>query len=561
MVLNTSSKFIKPIKASAQLVPTHDILDVKDNSFYNIINDMYTKYSATIKDNIKKINSPSVNKGVMRIRTLMGVTEEGTARPASNNVYADLHPAFYVFGLILPHLGRIIQVDMYGMFEQLSSLSENKQMTENETNLIKMCVMNDVKIMDLDDMPLTREQQLNLIVYLNIFIHVVANSLFKIEIPSLPKMVEQSLINQFNSILDTKFKLPSIYNKLNDNDPYHIKVLRKTMLAFGIRPVKIKLNNFMHNYDKVCISSDNINNMYNENDNGIDDFVDSVTVPFNKIDSDTYHDEKTKHFSIKKFLDKYSRMITVENRTYWTQFVRGYGILPVYISRRDNVQKKDYEQLLVPNIECCETKIKARQILESEIFCPESTMTDSGFVVNSVTYYPIAIMGTFSNNSDFSGIIEDVEFLFVNPFNALSSELFISESSDTSSKDTTYNACKNIVSLFQTIDEKFFCGSKNTTNKPGSECQDIKSLSNLIKNMGDRTCTATGFEEFKNNLEEQSPGLLYLSNRCSDKPLFVTIDNSKTTASLAEHVVTLSQIKCLIQSSATCILYLTDVDC
>ena len=208
------------------------------------------------EDNIKKINSPSVNKNVLRNRVLIGnYTYEYL--PISNNVYTDLHPVFYIFGLLLPYVSRILQVDMYGMFEQLANLSENRQLNENELKLIKMTSMNDVKILDLDDTPLTYEQQVNVLIYLNMFLHVVTNSLFKLDRESLPKMIEQTLINQFNSIIETKYKLNSIYDKLHSNDPYHVKVLRKVMLSFGIRPVKLKLKNVPSNV-KGMISSINI---------------------------------------------------------------------------------------------------------------------------------------------------------------------------------------------------------------------------------------------------------------------------------------------------------------
>jgi hypothetical protein len=556
---------VKDLKSvTTNCIPLVDILDVKDNSFYNIICEMYTKYNLLIKDNIKKINSPSVNKNVLRNRVLIGnYTNEFL--PISNNVYTDLHPVFYIFGLLLPYVSRILQVDMYGMFEQLANLSENRQLNDNELKLIKMTSMNDVKILDLDDTPLTYEQQVNVLIYLNMFLHVVTNSLFKLDRDSLPKMVEQSLMNQFNSIIETKYKLNSIYDKLHSNDPYHVKVIRKIMLSFGIRPVKLKLKNVPSNI-KGMVSSINVSSS-----DDLEEFVDSISVPFEKIDHQDYNKDITyssvskKHLSLTKFLELYNKVLTVDNKLYWSQFNRAYGFFPLFINRKDSQLKKDYEQLLLANSECCEAKINTTPVDPSDIFCPYNDYSDNSnparvMTINGVKYFPFAVMGVFLSNAEITGSIEDVEFLYINPSYENKGLL--------TSTDLTNNIyCPTIFDLLEKFDKEFFCGGK--VSKNSYNCVDstgkANSFDQLLSGIDNKCCDQSTFEDFQKILKEnQGVGLLFTSNRSCAQPILVVNDsngNVNIDGNKAFTTVQLQQIECLITSSVTTVLYITDIDC
>jgi hypothetical protein len=555
---------VKDLKSvTNNCIPLVDILDVKDNSFYNIICEMYTKYNLLIKDNIKKINSPSVNKNVLRNRVLIGnYTNEYL--PISNNVYTDLHPVFYIFGLLLPYVSRIVQVDMYGMFEQLANLSENRQLNENELKLIKMTSLNDVKILDLDDTPLTYEQQVNILIYLNMFLHVVTNSLFKLDRDSLPKMVEQSLMNQFNSIIETKYKLNPIYDKLHSNDPYHVKVIRKVMLSFGIRPVKLKLKNVPSNV-KGMVSSINISSS-----DDLEEFVDSISVPFEKIDHPDYNKDLTytgvvkKHLSISKFLELYNKVLTVDNKLYWSQFNRAYGFFPLFINRKDSQLKKDYEQLLVSNSECCETKFNTTPVDPLDIFCPYTDYSDSSnpvrvMTINGVKYFPFAVMGVFLSNAEFTGSIEDVEFLYINPLYENKSLL-----DPTRLADNVY--CPTIFDLLEKFDKEFFCGGK--VSKNSYNCQDstgkANSFDQILSEIDNKCCDQSTFDDFQKILRDNfGVGLLFTSNRSCSQPILVVTDRSGSIQidSKPFTTVKLQQIECLITSSVTTVLYITDIDC
>lgn len=576
---NYKIKDMKPLISSC--VPIADILDPKDtNTFYKIICDMYTKYGHVIKDNIKKINSPSVNKMILRMRTLTGAYSID-AMPVSNNVYVEIPPVFYVFGLMLPFITRIAQVDMYGMFEQLTQLSETKQLNDNEMKLIKMSMMNDVKIMDLDDMPLTYEEQINVLVYLNIFYHVIVNSLFKMDKESIPKMIEQNLLNQFNSIMDTKYKLSCVYDKLNDNDPYNVKVIRKTLLSFGIRPVKMRLRNYpLQSKGTPVLQSLASTSCTNDE---LEEFVDSITVPHDRIDHSDYEDTTSKDptgdrsfFDVKKFLDTYYKIVTVDNKIYWAQFDRAYGIFPLFIGRRDMRKKKDYEQLLVAQAECCETRFNTRQINSKYLFCPDfaasapsvpSTPTgiSNGLEVNGVTYLPMALMGTFLSNADFTGSIEDVEFLFINPFNEVPDEMNI--------PDSKLKRCESLYLLLKRFDEHFFCGQTKPKNNykhcATTSSPDQTSIDQVLSQVDNTCCDQQTFKDFKEALTNFNVGLLFLSNKSCSSPIFVdmgvvsggTVTSTGMLGGKPVKLVSIDQIKCLIQSSVTTILYVTDIDC
>lgn len=565
-------KDMKPLLSSC--VPVSDILDLKDTStLYKMICDMYSKYGHVIRDNIRKLNSPSVNKMILRTRTLIGSFAIDSV-PVSNNVYVELPPVFYMFGLLLPFITRILQVDLYGMFEQLSQLSETKQLNDNEMKLIKMSMMNDVKIMDLDDMPLTYEEQINVLVYLNIFYHVVASALFKIDKESIPKMVEQNLLNQFNSIMDTKYKMPCIYDKLNDNDPYNVKVIRKTLLSFGIRPVKLRLRNYpIHSKGTFPAFPAGLNSTCSNDE--LEEFVDSVCVPHDKLDdidyfSDAPDDAK---FDIKKFLEKQYKIITVDNKIYWSHFDRAYGIFPLFIGRHDLRKKKDYEQLLVANVECCETRFNTRQLNDKYLFCtsygtasissPSSSnpglITSAELSVHGFTYLPFALMGTFLSNGDLTGSIEDVEFLFINPYNEFPNE---QDGTSIFKKD---QRCEKIFELLKKFDEHFFCGKTMLKNKYDCDKNGPTSIESILE--GDmRCCDQSVFNEFKQVLEVGNVGLLFLSNKSCASPIFVDMLSTTGGSSVKiggkdVKILPLSSVRCLIASSVTTIMYITDISC
>ena len=571
---NYRIKDMKPLLSSC--VPVSDIIDLKDTStLYKIICDMYSKYGHVIRDNIKKINSPSVNKMILRMRTLVGSYSIDSV-PVSNNVYTEVQPVFYLLGLMLPFISRILQVDMYGMFEQLTQLSETKQLNDNEMKLIKMSMMNDVKIMDLNDMPLTYEEQINVLVYLNIFYHVVANSLFKLDKESIPKMIEQSLMNQFNSIMDTKYKLPCTYDKLNDNDPYNVKVIRKTLLSFGIRPVKMRLRNYPTNTKGTPVFQMSTSSCTSDE---MEEFIDSISVPFDKIDHTDYEVNSTepRQFDIKKFLDTYYKIVTVDNKIYWSQFDRAYGIFPVFIGRRDLRRKRDYEQLLVAQAECCETRFNTRQIHSRYLFCPNieppsstmgvSSTIENGLVVNGITYMPMALMGTFLSNADLTGSIEDVEFLFINPFNEATTDIMKSVPSFDEAKFKE-KQCETLHRLLKKFDEHFFCGQtvpKNNYNhcNPGKGPTSIEDVLSSVESC----CDQTVFNEFREILAGYNIGLLFLSNKSCTSPIFVDMTPgtsgpvSATIANREVKLINIDAIKCLIQSSVTSIIYICDIDC
>lgn len=330
-------------------------MDVTNNAFYSLITDLYTKYAHVIRENIKKVHSQAIDKMILRQRSLVA-TYQIENLPVSNNVYTQLPPVFHLFGMLLPYISRILQIDMYGMFEQLANISDVKPLSETETKLIKMSIMNDVKILDLNDMPLTYEQQINVLVFMNIFYHVVTNSLFQINKEYIPKMIEQNLLNHFNSIIDTKFKMSCVYDKLNDNDPYHVRVLRKTMLAFGIRPVKMQLKAVPASYKGLFGAKttfpnpvDSTSSDYSSQDD-IDEFIDSITIPHDKINSPDFLENvgTESYLSIGKFLDNHTKMVTQDNKIYWSKFKRAYGILPVYIGRRDVYKRKNMNSYWLP---------------------------------------------------------------------------------------------------------------------------------------------------------------------------------------------------------------------
>ncbi|MFN7836064.1 MAG: hypothetical protein ACK5NY_09815, partial [Burkholderiaceae bacterium] len=554
--------------ATNSCIPLVDYVDVKDNTFYNVICEMYTKYHLLIKDNIKKINSPVINKYVLRNRTLLGTVADNI--PVSNNIFVELQPVFYLFGLLLPHITRIVQIDMYGMFEQISNLSDNRTLSENELKLLKMTSMNDVKILDLDDTPLTYEQQVNILIYLNMFLHVVTNSLFKIDKDELPKMVEQSVMNQFNSIIETKFKLPAIYDKLNHNDPYHVKVLRKIMLSFGIRPIKIHLKS-------APLFAKNSHIQGTSSNDDLEDFVDCITIPYEKIDNPefsipiqytTYDSTASKpvnHLSIYKFLDKSYKPVNIDNKLYWAEFNRAYGFFPVFINRRDPHLKKDYEQLLTINTDCCELKFNTTQIDPRDLFCPynivdnyDTSIYDERPVkIKGQQYFPFIIMGVFLNNSEKTASIEDVEFLYIN-------SLYSSNNDFTSGNRFK---CPTIKDLIEKFDKEFFCGGKTSKNsyQCSSDGDRNFSFDTILSKLENKCCDQANFESFQSIIDNQpNVGLLYTSNRSCSQPIFV-VDTDPTPEFSAhfENITTvkLTQIECLISSSATTIIYLADIDC
>lgn len=547
-----------PVITSVATMP----MDVTNNAFYSLITDLYTKYAHIIRENIKKVHSQSIDKMILRQRSLVA-TYQIDNLPVSNNVYTQLPPVFHLFGMLLPYISRILQIDMYGMFEQLANISEVKPLSETETKLIKMSIMNDVKILDLNDMPLTYEQQINVLVFMNIFYHVVTNSLFQINKEYIPKMIEQNLLNHFNSIIDTKFKMSCVYDKLNDNDPYHVRVLRKTMLAFGIRPVKMQLKAVPASYRGLfggktvlpsstdCTSSD-----YSSQDD-VDEFIDSITIPHDKINAADFleNDKGEQYLSIGKFLDNHTKMVTQDNKIYWSKFKRAYGILPVYIGRRDVYKKKEYEQLLVANVECCETKFHTRPILEQNIFCPNASGLENNF--QGTKYFPLAVMGTFVESSELTGSIDDVEFLYINPFNM-------------DGLPSTHKMCDGLREILLKFDSHFFCAYKKTDPacKDTADPSKFATISSVINSTsGDSLCCDSAiFKDFKEILGQASLGLLFLSNKTCNSPILIDINNTTSTTKVTlgakdYPVIMMERIKCLIQSSATAIVYVTDINC
>lgn len=556
-------------------------IDVTTNSFYTFLTELYTKYAHLIRDNIKKIHSSTIDKMVLRQRSMV-YTIPIDNLPVANNVYVDIPPVFHLFGLLMPYITRIVQVDMYGIFEQLSNLSEIKQLTETETKLIKMCIMNDVKILDLNDMPLTKEQQMNVLVFLNIFYHVITNSLFQISKEHIPKMIEQNLLNHFNNIIDNKFKMSCIYDKLNDNDPYNIRVLRRTMLAFGIRPVKMKLRHVPASYKGMFTSSGRMPSAPIDlssdctGDDDIEEFIDSITITHDKITVEEYSEEENgkKCLSISKFLENHSKLITSENKLYWSKFKRAYGVFPVYIGRRDVYKKKEYEQLLVANVECCETKFNTRRVLEKQLFCNDNNAVPMN--VGGVEYYPLALMGVFVENSDVTGSIEDVEFLFINPY-SMASEL-----AKAGTVPGVY--CEGLLKILKKFDDHFFCPTKKSSadydcNKAGTT--HLNSISTILDEAASAKgtdsaplsgafstcCEYSIFKDFKELLTNANVGLLFLSNKSCTSPIVVDCNPTGATTTnitlgnITYSVVSLEAIKCMIQSSVTTIFYVSDVDC
>lgn len=564
-------------------------IDVTTNSFYSLISDLYTKYNHVIRENIKKIHSTSIDKMVLRQRSIV-LTFPIDSLPVANNVYVNLPPVFHIFGLLLPYISRIVQVDMYGMFEQLANLSEVKPLSETETKLIKMSIMNDVKILDLNDMPLTYEQQINVLVFLNIFYHVVTNSLFQIGKEHIPKMIEQNLLNHFNSIIDTKFKMSCVYDKLNDNDPYHVRVLRKTLLAFGIRPVKLTLKHVPASYKGMFpgrmnsaqlpteLSSDCVSN------DDLDEFVDSITISHDKINAEEYQEEEEQLYqtpsnsayakdmclSIGKYLEHHAKLVTNDNKLYWSKFKRAYGILPVFIGRRDVYKKKEYEQLLVANVECCETRFNTRKVLSRNLFCPnilnDNSRTKTSNNILGVDYFPLAVMGTFIESSELTGSIDDVEFLYINPF-SMHLEGMVASPGSTPMAD---RYCADLRKILQKFDEHFFCPYKKpSAYNCSSDGNTLNSLSSVLTDKdGSVCCDISVFTEFKELLTQQNVGLLFLSNKTCSSPILINCDNAQSASSSITlkdgntyKVIGLNHIKCMIQSSTTAILYVTDISC
>lgn len=564
LTLNTSSP------ASVSVIPMP--VDVTTSAFYTIITELYTKYASVIRENIKKIYTPSIDKMVLRMRSM--TTGNSSLLPVSNNVYVELPPVFRIVGLLMPYLSSILQVDMYGMFEQLSNLSDSKPLTDVETKLIKMTIMNDVKILDLNDMPLTYEQQMNVLVFLNIFYHAVSNSLFQIGREQLPKMIEQNLLTQFNSIIETKFKLPCTYHKLNEGDPYHVKVLRKLMLAFGIRPCKYELRNVPAAYksmfnDSSASSSSPVNFTSSADCTAseIEEFVDSVTVSYSKLDSNEYLDSATKELDIGKFLETNTKIVQADGKLYWSKFKRAYGLLPVYIERRDVYKKKAYEQLLVSNVQCCETRFNTRKIRSANLFCPNplssatapTAVQSAANLFASVAYFPLAVMGVFIENSEISGAVEDVEFLYLNPYT-------LNNTLNPNPTGYTDKFCPGLRQILIEFDNHFFCQFKPQTTYDGCT-SGAKSFSEALKNSSfdSGCCDSQLFKEFKDLLENNKLGLLFLSNKSCLSPIFVSFDGSTSTEvdlnGTKFKVIRHSDIECLVQASATAILYVTDVKC
>lgn len=583
--LELSSKSSSTPITSVGVMP----IDVTTQSFYGLITDLYTKYNHVIRENIKKIHSTSIDKMVLRQRSIV-LTFPIDSLPVANNVYVNLPPVFHIFGLLLPYVSRIVQVDMYGMFEQLANLSEVKPLTETETKLIKMSIMNDVKILDLNDMPLTYEQQINVLVFLNIFYHVVTNSLFQIGKEHIPKMIEQNLLNHFNSIIDTKFKMSCVYDKLNDNDPYHIRVIRKTLLAFGIRPVKLTLKHVPASYKGMFPGKMNSAMLPTElssdcaSNDDLDEFVDSVTIPHDKINSEEYQEEETLWYStgtkenclsVGKFLENHAKLITSDNKLYWSKFKRAYGILPVFIGRRDVYKKKEYEQLLVANVECCETRFNTRKILSKNLFCPYfSDATNAVRQSNSflgIDYYPLAVMGTFIESSELTGSIDDVEFLYINPF-SFHVEGTVNKGSP-NYNDFQSRYCEGLREILMKFDEHFFCPYKKPSayNCSKDANTPVNSLSSVLDSRdGGPCCDLTIFSEFKDLLIQANVGLLFLSNKTCSSPILIDCENRadgmknlemNNSAKNVYKILGLDNVRCIIQSSTTAILYVTDISC
>lgn len=543
-------------------------VDTTSNEFELLIAEYYTKYINEIKRN-RKLYGPSVDKMTWRLRTLVS-TMSIDQLPVSNNVYVDLPPVFRIFGLLLPYLSRITMVDMFGMYEQLANISESKPLTDNEIKLIKMSIMNDVKILDLNNMPLTYEQQLNVLVFMNIFLHVVIDSLYQINKEYIPKMIERSLLIHFDNIIETKFKLPCIYDKLNDNDPYHVKVIRKTMLAFGIRPVKLQLKNLPASYNGGLFSgpTTSISMASGTDDADIEEFVDSITVPYDKLGTSEYleTEDGVDYLSLTKFLEKHTKMITVDNKIYWAKFKRAYGILPIFIGRRDVYKKKEYEQLLVANVECCETRFNTRRIHRKFLYCdtvatqnaPSISGVDFGVIkIGGIPYFPLVLMGVMDPNAEYRS-----EYALVHPFSIFSDESFEPEYV----KQCKERACMGIHELLKKLDEHFFCAYKKDTD---IECGENNSSFTNIVSEADNVCTDTKvFRDFKELMMQANFGLLYLSNKTCQSPILIDYSDTGTQAtsklsigSVQYTVVTRNRIECIIESCTHTVFCIGPVDC
>lgn len=506
-----------------------DNLNVKDESFNDQIIDLYTKNLPAIRENIRKLLNNKMKKSSLRTRTMSGLLF-ADKKLACNNNYTELHPVFYIFGLILPHLTNIFQSDLCNAFMMIN---DNKQMDEDSTLLLKTILLSEVKMLDADMLPLTYDNQINVLTYLNILMHVIVNALFKIGPDDLPKLIDSTIIDKFNLIMDMKLKIPALFDKLNNNDDYITKVFRKVSLLFGKRTVAMKLTGMP------------VGSMFCENNNlsitndaeipTIEEFTDSFIIKYEHLNNSLYHKKDDSgvvndepKLSIKLALEKMQKLITVDNKIYSSKFKYAYSYLPVFIQRKDSTVKKDYVKVLMSRVDrCCnDSFVNNIPICEEEIFLDTDDPSKS-VNINNKDYYPLLVGGCFQNDNQ----MDDVDFIYINP---------IIEDSPLSN-------------ILKDNDERFFCDK--STFKNDLKCGDTEasSFTDFVSqlNTDDKTpnkgcCDYKGYSTFEDKIKGQF--LLYVSNKNCNTPMILEPDRHEN-------------IKCLISKSTSFVLYLTKSEC
>jgi len=522
-----------------------DSLDIKDDKFEDDIIECYKTNMLMIQENIKKFNSNRYKKDYLRARALMGLSTVDKRYICTNDL-VELHPVFYIFGLIIPHLTNIFESDLTNAFMMLT---DKKQMDESSTLLLRTILMSEIKIEDGDGTLLTTEQTINVLTYLNIILHVIIHSLFKAGPDDNPKMISKDVINKFNLLMTLKLRTPPVIDRIDERDNYLVKVFRKISLLYGKKTVALKLTaippgaNLCENGDSMPLVA------IDGNVPSIEEYVDSFIIRFEQIglkdvrgakdDKDSLNTtvDNSSKVSIKNSLTNLKRMVNLEGKYYYAKFHSAFSYLPVILNRRDTTIKKDYVKVLMSKVSrcCVDDKVNSTPIIMSELV--------EKLEFNSRMYYPYIIGGTFVNDD-----IDDVDFILVNITTEIikiiknNDKLFYCDK-DEPKKEAVTGAAANTFSEF--INDAY-------SGKEDEGCCDISLLKgNTYKAYTNRNPTDTDTANCYK--------YLFTSNRTCNQPLILYGENCEGTRSTA--AVEFEKLSSLLSKSASFILYLTSTDC
>jgi len=415
-----------------------NFVEVRGDHFEHELYEKYSKYSEYAQENIKRLLNPNLNRDMLRARVLAGFPPVYNQVPKMAPYTSQVHPVFYTFGLLLPFLTNILESDMNEAFRKICK--DTLRMEEQDELLFKTILMSDVKLTQ-QHKPLTDDENLTAISYINLLMHVITNSLYKVSAEDHAKYVDPFVTSKLNSLLSLKLLTPPIVHPINENDDYIVKTFRKLSLLFGKKPVIMK------------VSKQNVFSVENKLepvfDNKIQEHVDSFVIDINNKshwetstgrssssnnfcdqakDCDLFFETKERYdtakkdcdpritkpdgarsLSIKKALET-PKTYSKDGKLYTTKFDSSMYYLPVVINRKEKVRKNDYSKVLLGS--SCKSRLQ-RNINDERYDKVKINKDDldKSFTIGKCTYYPYLYLGTFK---DRKGIDDDVDFIMAN---------------------------------------------------------------------------------------------------------------------------------------------------